>query len=142
MPLTSDTAKERTSSKCCRAAAGCCTFASFTAVRGSRLGGLPSPHFPQGHVPCGAGEAVALLILAHPIRGWDRSGMRQAAPPVQFLCKEIASRCKEKGAFIWLFCYGAAGACRGTRDELSGHPQQNDGPLGILTRGWVSLSPP
>ena len=101
VPLTSDTAKERTSSKCCRATAGCCTFASFTAVGGLRLGGRPSPRFPQGHVPCGAGEAVASLILA--LAGTSQ-GCTKRLPQCSFSAKRLLPSARRKellyGCFV------------------------------------------
>ena len=100
------------------------------------LGGCPSPR-----LPCGAGEAVALLILVCPVWGWDRLGMCQVGPPAPFLCKEVGSQREEKGALIRLVCYGAAGACVGTRDKLN--PSRTNGPPPASSPAvGVSPSPP
>lgn len=127
MPLTSDTGKERTRSRLvvCK-----CWLLYLCSHHGwsPQLGGHPSAWFPQGHVPCGAWGSCGFAHLCLPHSGQDRAGMCQAVSPVWFLSTEITSRCKEKGVFMWLFCYGAAGPCVGARDGLAGQPQRSEGP--------------
>lgn len=131
MPLTSDTGKGRAGSKLVMCSCWLLYLCSHYGWS-PQLGGHPSPWFPQGHLPCGAGFAH----LCFPHSGQDRAEMCQAVSPVWFLCTEISSQCKEKGVFMWLFCCGAHGV--GWQDTHS----RVRVPTSILTRGSVSPSPP
>lgn len=93
-----------------------------------QLGGHPSAWFPRGHVPCGAGEAVVLLICAFPIQGRTGQEYAKQFPQCGFSAQISLPSASRKGVFVWLFCYGSARPCVGAWDGLAGQPQQSEGP--------------
>jgi len=134
VPLTSDTVKERTSGKH--------RPAPFTAAGDPGLGGRPSPHFPQGDVPCRAGEAAASPIRACPIWGLTGQGCAKQFPQGGFSAKRFYPSARRKGLLYGCSVTVPLVLVQECGTSCQGIPSRMTVPTGILTSGWVSPIPP